>query len=62
MEDLLKLTLKKEVLNKEEEEKQADEAAVSYDEAKVETIMKIFKAAAAKPAAPPKKDFRKFLK
>lgn len=61
VEDLLKLTLKKEVMNKEEEEKEA-EGQVDFDEAKVATIMKIFKAP-AKPAAQPKgKDFRKFLK
>ena len=63
MEKLLKITLKKE---KVEEEKAGDDAAgqppVDYDEAKVNTIMKIFKAPAKPAAAPKGKDFRAFLK
>lgn len=63
MEKLLKLTFKK---DKVEEEKAAGDGAageppVDYDETKVSSIMKIFKAPAAK-AAGPKKDFRSFLK
>lgn len=62
VEKLLKITLKKE---KVEEEKAGEGAAgeppVDYDEAKVSTIMKLFKTT-SKAAGGPKKDFRSFLK
>ena len=73
LEELLKMTLKKEAVvnapKKDEEEKEAETnatvaAPVDYDEVKVEKIMKIFVADKSKggKSAPPKKDFRSFLK
>lgn len=63
IEKLLKITLKKE---KVEEQKAGDDGAgeppVDYDEAKVNTIMKLFKAPAKAAGGPPKKGFRAFIK
>jgi hypothetical protein len=61
VEKLLKITLKKEKVEEEKAVDGAGEPPVDYDEAKVNTIMKIFKAT-AKPAGGAKKDFRAFLK
>lgn len=63
IEKLLKITLKKEKVEEEkaQEGTEAPGDPVDYDEAKVNMIMKIFKAP-AKAAGPPKKDFRAFMK
>ena len=63
IEKLLKITLKKE---KVEEQKAGDDGAgeppVDYDETKVNSIMKIFKAPTKAAGGPPKKGFRAFIK
>ena len=61
IEKLLKATLKKEKKEEEKVEDGAPAEAVDHDEAKVATIMKLFKAA-AKPVAKGKSDMRSFLK
>jgi len=58
VEKLLKITLKKEKAG----EGAAGEPPVDYDEAKVSTIMKLFKTTGKAAGGPPKKDFRSFLK